>query len=304
MQSSTRSPALEAAAAELVHALGGKWSASGGMCHCPAHEDSTPSLSVRVGSQCLLFKCFAGCAAIDVLRAIRRRRIEIPRDRAGPVPDETLAANARMAVRAQEIWEQALTIEGTLGARYLSGRGIERGSTSLRFHGSTPLGRGRSVRFRPAVIAAVREHGLLVAIQRIFLAGDGPAPARDLARPKLTLGRPLQGAVQLDQAGPVLGLAEGIETALSASILLGIPVWATLGNERLARVALPSVVRRLILLPDADAPGRLAEARARTAYACAGRDIETLWPWGGFNDWNDVLRSGGKGVGSRVRQAV
>lgn len=301
MRSSTRNPALETAAAELVRALGGKWSAAGGMCHCPAHEDSTPSLSVRVGSQSLLFKCFAGCTAVDVLRAIRRRRIEIPRDSARPAPDDTLGANAHMAARAQEIWQQAIPIEGTLGARYLASRAIDRSSSSLRFHASTPVGRGRSVRFRPAIIAAVREQARLVAIQRIFLTGDPPGLARDMARPKLALGRPLHGAVQLNPAGTALGLAEGVETALSASILLGIPVWATLGNERLARIALPPSVRRLVLLPDLDAPRRLAEARARTAYACDGREIETLWPWGGLNDWNDVLRRGGEEVGSRVR---
>ena len=33
----------------LVERLGGRWSDSGGMCRCPAHEDRTPSLSVRPG---------------------------------------------------------------------------------------------------------------------------------------------------------------------------------------------------------------------------------------------------------------
>src|SRR3546814_11824591 len=42
------------------------------MCCCPAHDDRTPSLSVRVGETRLLFKCFAGCDISDVLRALRR----------------------------------------------------------------------------------------------------------------------------------------------------------------------------------------------------------------------------------------
>ena len=60
------------------------------------------------------------------------------------------------------------------------------------------------------------------------------------------MGRPLAGAVQLYRPGNCLGIAEGIETAESAALLLGIPVWAALGSERLARIAIPDFVERLI----------------------------------------------------------
>ncbi len=101
-----------------------------------------------------------------------------------------------------------------------------------------------------------------------------------------------------------LGLAEGVETAMSAAILLGIPVWAVLGNERLSRIAIPASVRRLILLPDNDRAGRLAESQARDAHAGAGLVIETVWPWAGLNDWNDVLQAEGEEGGARMRLAV
>lgn len=108
----------------------------------------------------------------------------------------------------------------------------------------------------------------------------------------------------LAQATCTLGLAEGIETALSAILLLDIPVWATLGNERLAHVAVPDTVTRLILLPDNDRGGRIGAAKAAESYAIPGRTIETLWPPHGLNDWNDVLRAEGKGVGDWLRQAA
>jgi len=41
--------------------------------------------------------------------------------------------------------------------------------------------------------------------------------------------------VQLMPAGGVLGIAEGIETALSAAVLDGVPVWAALNTSLLAR---------------------------------------------------------------------
>lgn len=162
-------------------------------------------------------------------------------------------------------------------------------SPALRYHPQTPIGPGRVVCFRPALIAAVREGDTIVAIQRIFLDRHFPTLASDLARPKLMLGRPRSGAVMLAPAGNTLGVAEGVETAMSAAALLNIPVWAVLGNERLARFAIPDVVRHLILLPDNDRAGRLAERQARKAHARSGLVIETIWPWAGLNDWNDVL---------------
>lgn len=158
--------------------------------------------------------------------------------------------------------------------------------------------------FRPAMLAALHEGERLVALQRTFLDPDEPRRARDLDNPRRMLGRPGQGAVILAPANDTLGLAEGIETALSAILLLDIPVWATLGNERLPHIAIPGSVTRLILLPDNDCGGRIGAAKAVEAYAMPGRTIETLWPPHGFNDWNDALRAKGKGVGDRMRQAA
>lgn len=154
------------------------------------------------------------------------------------------------------------------------------------------------------MIAALHERSRFVALQRTFLDSDEPRRARDLGNPRRMLGRPGQGAVVLAPATDTLGLAEGIETALSAILLLDIPVWATLGNERLAHIAIPDTVTRLILLPDNDRGGRIGAAKAAEAYAMPGRSIETLWPPQGFNDWNDVLRAEGKGVGGWLRQAA
>jgi hypothetical protein len=86
-----------------------------------------------------------------------------------------------------------------------------------------------------------------------------------------------------------LGLAEGIETALSATSLFGIPCWATLGNERFGLVSIPESVRELYLFVDHDEGGRLAERRARNAYAIANRRIATQVPETPGFDWNDEL---------------
>jgi hypothetical protein len=43
----------------------GRWSA-----RCPAHDDRSPSLSVRLDGDRLLFHCHAGCAPEDALAAV------------------------------------------------------------------------------------------------------------------------------------------------------------------------------------------------------------------------------------------
>ena len=300
-----RASDLEAQAADLVKRLGGKWSSNGAMCHCPAHDDRSPSLSVRVGEKAMLFKCFAGCDTIDVIRAIRRLDRNIPLNGATAFStSHTSLSPAWLLQRALGLWDGALPLVGTPAEQYLRRRSIILSPSALRFYRRTPLGRGQHAVFRPAMLAALHERERLVALQRTFLDPDEPRRARDLANPRRMLGRPGQGAVMLAPANDTLGLAEGIETAMSAILLLDIPVWATLGNERLARIAIPNTVTHLILLPDNDRGGRIGAAKAIEAYAMPGRTIETLWPPHGFNDWNDVLRAGGKGVGDWMRQAA
>lgn len=285
---------LDAQGRRIVERLGGIWTPQGGMCHCPAHDDRTPSLSVRVGDRALLFKCFAGCDTRDVLRIVRAIDRGALQSIAGHSPPGSPPTSGNLRC-AHDLWHSSIPLAGTIGENYLRSRGIEQLPSSIRFHARTPLGSGKNVIFRPAMIAAVRERRQIVAVHRTFFTLNGPKIADDLPDSRLMLGRPRQGAVMLAAATDILGLAEGLETAMSAMTLLEIPVWATLGSERLHRIALPSQVRRLILLPDNDRAGRRAVAKAVVAYEHPGRIIQTIWPPMGMNDWNDVHRVEGSG---------
>lgn len=276
--------------AEIVRRLGGYWHDERGMCRCPCHEDRTPSLSVRVGERALLFKCFSGCDTLDVLAAIRRLGIAIPPPRQGPVGESS--AGPGITAAAQRIWHKSVAIADTPGARYLLGRDLPPPWLDLRYHPRTPLGRGRNVAFRPAIIAAVREGTRLTAIQRTFLDAKSASKAPDLENPRRMLGRPAHGAVRLARPSTTLGLAEGVETALAAMQIHRIPVWATLGADRADRIQLPNRLERLVLLFDNDPAGWMADQRAREAYRRPGLSILTRWP--PANDWADLM-------GRRVR---
>jgi hypothetical protein len=47
----------------------------GGIVHCPAHDDRSPSLSVNEKARQVLVHCFSGCTQDSVIAALRERRL-------------------------------------------------------------------------------------------------------------------------------------------------------------------------------------------------------------------------------------
>ncbi|WP_088306612.1 DUF7146 domain-containing protein [Novosphingobium sp. B 225] len=290
--------ALEHRARKIVEALGGTWSRSRGMCCCPAHSDRTPSLSITLGKRAVLVHCFAGCSNEAVMQGMAKlgvRLSDLFGAKGGPV--SPVAREEVVDRNALRLWREASILAGSPAERYLFGRGITVASSDLRFHPRMPLGPMGAVRFLPALVSAVRNDAGVLALHRTFLDSDSDRLAA-FEQPKRALGSLGTGAVRLAwPRGGRLGLAEGVETALSAMQLFGIPCWATLGNERFGLVTIPESVRELNLFVDNDAGGRLAEERAREAYACEKRRIVSRPPERLGDDWNDVLLS-------RIRAAV
>lgn len=278
----------------LVERLGGRWGPNGGMCRCPAHDDRMPSLSVRPGRSRLLLHCFAGCDASAILRALEAEHLLQPggpsaADRASERRDGTRSAAAR------RLWGEARSIAGTPAESYLVSRGLDAAPAELRYHPRTPHGPSPLTQYRPALIAAVRDDSGLVAVHRTFI-DPGSRGLAGLSDPRCGLGRFGQGAVRLGGSAPRLGLAEGIETALSATAVFGVPCWATLGTERFRHVALPQEIRELLLFLDHDSGGWRAERLAREAFAHVAR-IEVHIPERRGDDWNDVVRRAGRASG-------
>lgn len=283
---------LERRAREIVENLNGSWGRGKGMCVCPAHDDRSPSLSVTLGRTAILFHCFAGCSNEEVIAALGRRGVRA-RDLfdGGGVPlAEPQPRQEGPDRNARRVWAVSAPLRESLAERYLRGRSIREFSPELRFDNQTPLGPRDRVRFLPAMIAAVRTDVGVIAVHRSFLDPKGSGLAR-FQQPRRALGSLGTGAVRL--APPrdgVLGLAEGIETALSAMQLFQVPCWATLGNERFGLVTIPEGVRELHLFLDHDAGGELAETRAREAYEFADRRFVSRRPDKVGFDWNDVLQ--------------
>ena len=88
--------------------------------------------------------------------------------------------------------------------------------------------------------------------------------------------------------GPFLAIAEGIETALSAAILLNLPVWAALNASLLARFEPPPDITNLVICADHDEAGLLAAAQLMQRLQGRVR-VELKLPIAPLKDFNDQL---------------
>lgn len=188
----------------------------------------------------------------------------------------------RSSTTLERLWSQALAPDhpdATVLQRYLAGRGLQGAALTpeaLRLHPALPYWRRDTQRpvlggRFPAMLALIRTpSGETISLHRTYLQADGQGKA-PVATPRKLLpaiaGRSLSGAaVRLMPAGESLGVAEGLETALAASALSGMPVWACLSATLLARFVPPAGVRHLTLWVDKD------RSRAGERAAAALRD--------------------------------
>jgi len=74
-------------------------------------------------------------------------------------------------------------------------------------------------------------------------------------------------------------IGEGIETAASAGLLLGLPAWAAMSAGNLAKgLLLPPEVRAVVVAADPDRPGRAAADAAAIRWQAEGRRVRTATP--------------------------
>jgi putative DNA primase/helicase len=90
----------------------------------------------------------------------------------------------------------------------------------------------------------------------------------------------------------VLGIAEGIETALSASILFGVPVWSAISAPLLKKWRPPMGVQKVIIFGDNDENYTGQEAAYSLARSLSNDvEVEVKIPSIPGWDWNDVHRN-------------
>lgn len=151
---------------------------------------------------------------------------------------------------------------GDLVDAYLSSRRLDRTiyPSALRFGAALKDGEGG---VRPCMAALVGVHGesdkngrqKYCSLHRTFLKPDGKGKA-DMASPrKMMPGSLPDGACVMLSDWPgrgAIGIAEGIETALAASALYELPVWAAISSAMLARWVPPLGAEEVSIFSDND----------------------------------------------------
>lgn len=247
---------------------------------CPFHKETKESFTVRPDKG--FFKCFSCGEAGDVIafvqkkeglsfgEAARKLQNDWGLDTATPEEKRKAAERERQAERwrqaeaekkradgiraAREIWHHARRDFAKSPAEsYLRSRGLVPGfgwPPTLRWATAEKYiekGDPQDGTFWPAMIAPLQLYDFiygtseLVAVHKTYLAADGSGKA-PVETAKKMRGAPSGAAIRLAKAGPVLGIAEGIETGLTvlqacaknppAFAPGGLPVWVagSLGN--------------------------------------------------------------------------
>jgi putative DNA primase/helicase len=224
------------------------------------------------------------------------RRIEMRQSSDEFTPEQQKA-------KMHELWNRSLALDGSdIASRYLAKRAITMAQwpACLRCVKSLAYWDGKQLLgyFSAMVAKYVAADSKSAILQRLYLEEPGEkAPV--LSPRKMMAGHmEMGGACRLFPAAETMGVAEGIESALSAYLLFEIPVWATLTANALHQFQPPPECRKLIVFADYDPNGdgeaaahalahRLLKGRKPIAASVKPPNMGDVRP--AKADWNDVL---------------
>lgn len=203
---------------------------------------------------------------------------------------------AEKAQRNAELWSRCVPVTaGDPVALYLQRRiGIEAQHVPacLRLHPALAYwNSGDKLGTYPAMLAPLTApDGRIVALHRTYLSGDGRKADVPTVKKVTAASGPLAGAcIRLHSPlGGTLGIAEGIETALAASVASGVPTVAAYCAGTLAGYSWPAGVQSLVIFADADKAGREAADTLRARALQAGLRVTLMMPSEAGTDWCDV----------------
>lgn len=275
---------------------------------CPFHSEATPSFYVipKKGI-CHCFGCKKTLDAIEFLQEVEKLsfREAVDKLRGGSIApregfkpadpkkqaEDEAAKRQKKIIAARRIWDEAVPAFGTIVEKYLASRGLSGVMIppSIRFH--PRVWHADTRQELPAMIGCVMCNGKIVGVHRTYLAADGRSKA-NVSSAKKMLGACSGGHLRIDDYGPKLVIAEGIETALSVKKACpGLPVWAALSLGNMG-AQVPKAVTELILCADGDNKDQKAAdavlAKAAALHAQTGRTVRIARPPAG-KDFNDVV---------------
>jgi putative DNA primase/helicase len=174
-------------------------------------------------------------------------------------------------------------------SRYLESRGLEVAPGLLFATAVEYREDGNVIGTYAAMLAPVVRHGEWQTFHVTYLHEGKKAPVKS-AKKVLPGGSISGGGIELYPAAREMGVAEGIETAIAARMLFGIPTHATISAGGMAKWTPPSVAKVVHIYADNDAnyAGHAAAYQLAHRLHLQGITVAIHFPEQ-HGDWNDVL---------------
>ena len=205
------------------------------------------------------------------------------------IPKKKQAKDPRIALK--RIWDESAVPYPVL-INYLKSRGIDIIPDNIRYHHNCWESDTR--KNYPAMIARVQNaDGKPISLHRTYLSwyekANIPSPKKLMPATESLRGSAIRLAAEPKNT---MGVAEGIETALSCIQMFSMPVWATISTAIMESWLPPEGVKHVIVFADNDlnyAGGKSAYKLANTLHS-KGFDVDVKMPETKGYDFNDVLR--------------
>ena len=284
----------------IAHTLDGDVNNGQIVCPGPGHSSRDRSLAVRFNTGGgYVVHSFAGDDPMDCRDHVDRL-LGLPSWKPGErysmkpqvLPSASAAMDRLRKIElARSLYDDSVPTPGTPVDLYLAGRCLSAPAV-LRYHPACLFGERR----RPAMVAPMVDihSNRFRGIHRTPIDADG-----NKAGEKMMLGQAAGAVVKLspdEEVTTVLGIGEGIESALSIPMLsdsFGVPVWACLSAGSLAAFPVLSGIECLWIAADHD-PSGAGERAARAVvdrWTEVGREVFTIFPTTLKSDVNDIVRS-------------
>ena len=227
-----------------------------------------------------LLMCCKGITYAEAAKQVESIVGSCERDKERPPRDPRAALN-----RVRKSLEPAgVTVQGYLAARGLSPTPAIKESRQPYWHGGERLGE------YDCMVGLIQSpDGKPQSYHLTYLSGPAkaevPAPRKMMTPVETVSG----GAVRLFAAAEEMGVAEGIETALSAHKLYKVPTWAALTAGGMESFVPPPECKHLTIFADNDASYTGHAAAYALAKRLTSKGVECLVMLPDRGDWNDVL---------------
>ena len=224
--------------------------------------------------------CVNGCDFQSAARQVESVIGECPRDGTERRKNDMAGYSHRLRGMAGKI----------LHSQYLARRGLEIAPGLDWARDVDYFVDGQRICSYAGMLAPIVRDGKFLTYHVTYLQAGAKAPVTP-CRKILPGGSNSGGACPLYPAAETMGIAEGVETAIAAKMLFGIPVWAALNTALLGGWKPPSIARNVTIFADNDASyaGHAAAYKLAHALHRMGINVEVRLPDEPDTDWADVL---------------